>query len=48
MAFADTVFDGQAALDGVQGVRIDDPPEISRCLLARAAIRGRARPRQAP
>ena len=38
MAFADAVFDGRAELDGMQGVRIDDPLEISRCLLARAAI----------
>jgi xanthine dehydrogenase accessory factor len=38
MAFADAVFDGQAALDDVRGVRIDDPPELSRCLLARATI----------
>ena len=38
MAFADAVFDGHAALDGVQGVRIDDPAELSRCLFARATI----------
>ncbi len=38
MAFADAVFDGQAVLEGVLAVRIDDPPELSRCLLARAAI----------
>lgn len=38
MAFADAVFDGQAALDGVQSVRIDDLPKLSRCLLTRIAI----------
>ena len=38
MAFADAVFDGQAVLEGVHGVRVDDPAELSRSLLTRVAI----------
>ena len=44
MAFADAVFDGQATLDGVRAVRVDDLAQVRQTLAQHEAITVYARP----